>query len=225
VRQRIPKDATQLEKLRLLNQYFFNELKFGGNVNDFYDPDNSFIHCVLNTRRGIPISLGLLWMELAQGLGLSVRGVSFPGHFLVKANFSVGQVVIDPTDGRSLSREDLSEMLEPLRQDAMVGHGEVPLGLYLKTALPREIIARMLHNLKDIHSMQCEWKRVLAVQERLIVLMPESWAEYRDRGLAHAELGHTQEALADLECFLVHTEDEAGVDVIARRVEALRRIT
>ena len=74
-----------LERLRALNQFFFVDLDFGGNVNDYYAPDNSYLHQVLRTRRGIPISLGVLWMELAQGIGLHVRGVAFPGHFMVKA--------------------------------------------------------------------------------------------------------------------------------------------
>jgi regulator of sirC expression with transglutaminase-like and TPR domain len=193
-------------------------------VNDYYDPDNSFIHILLHTRRGIPITLAVLWMELAQGLGLSVRGVGFPGHFLVKVNLPMGQVVIDPMDGKSLSREQLSERLEPYRRNSgLLDELETPLGLYLQTAPSRDIIARMLHNLKEIHKAQSDWVRLLAVQERLIVLLPESWTEYRDRGLVHAQLGHTEQALADLECYLVHADESVNLDAIADWVDALRR--
>jgi regulator of sirC expression with transglutaminase-like and TPR domain len=224
IRRRLPADAGQLQKLRILNQFFFKDLNFGGNLNNYYDPDNSFVHAVLRTRRGIPISLALLWMELAQGLGLSVRGVGFPGHFMVKVNLPMGQAVIDPMSGQSLSREELSERLEPYRRPStLVEDMDTPLGLYLQSAPPRDIIARMLHNLKEIYRTQEDWPRMLAVQERLIVLLPESWSEYRDRGLAHAEMGNTEQALADLECYLVHTESLVDVNAISDRVDELRR--
>jgi regulator of sirC expression with transglutaminase-like and TPR domain len=224
VRRRLPADAGQLQRLRMLNQFFFKDLNFGGNHNNYYDPENSFVHVLLRTRRGIPISLALLWMELAQGLGLSVRGVAFPGHFMVKVNLPMGQAVIDPMNGQSLSREELSERLEPYRApNVLMEDMEAPLGLYLQSAPPRDIIARMLHNLKDIYRTQEDWPRMLAVQERLIVLLPESWSEYRDRGLAHAEMGNTEQALADLECYLVHTESLVDVNAIADRVDELRR--
>ncbi|MBK6569002.1 SirB1 family protein [Candidatus Aalborgicola defluviihabitans] len=224
VRRRMALDAGPVQKLRTLNQFFYRDLGFAGNLNDYYDPDNSLIHILLHTRRGIPITLAVLWMELAQGLGLSVRGVAFPGHFLIKVNLPMGQVVIDPISGKSLSREDLSERLEPYRQRVgLLDERETPLGLYLQTAPARDTIARMLRNLKEIYRSQSDWQRMLAVQERLIILLPESWSEFRDRGLAHAELGHTEQALADLECYLVHADDQINLDAIADWVDALRR--
>jgi regulator of sirC expression with transglutaminase-like and TPR domain len=224
VRRRLPADAGPLQKFRVLNQFYFNDLGFGGNVNDYYDPDNSFVHVLLRTRRGIPISLAVLWIELAQGLGLSVQGIGFPGHFLIKVNLPMGQAVIDPMTGKSFSREELSEMLDPYRRrSGLVDEFEAPLGLYLQPAPSREIIARMLRNLKEIYKHQQDWQRLLAVQERLVVLLPESWSEYRDRGLAHVELGHASEALADLECYLTHADNLVDVDAIADQVDALRR--
>lgn len=226
VRRRLPDDAGPLQKLRILNQFFFKDLSFGGNVNDYYDPDNSYVNALLRTRRGIPISLAVLWMELAQGLGLSVRGVGFPGHFLVKVNLPMGQAVIDPLTGHSLSREELSERLDPYRRrSGLDDEFEVPLGLYLQTSPPRDIIARMLRNLKEIYRTHEDWERMLAVQQRLVVLLPESWPEYRDRGLAHAELGQIEEALADLECYLEHSEDLVDVNAIADRVDELRGLS
>jgi len=224
LRRRLAADTGPVQKLRLLNHFFFHDLKFAGNANNYYDPDNSYIHILLHTRRGIPIALAVLWMELAQGVGLAARGVGFPGHFLVKVNLPMGQVVIDPLNGKSLSREELSERLEPYRKrSGLMDEVEAPLGLYLQTAPSRDIIARMLRNLKEIHKAQSDWGRLLAVQERLIVLLPHAWAEYRDRGLAHAELGHIEQALADLECYLVHADDGVNLDAIADWVDALRR--
>ena len=223
VRRRLAADAGPLQKLRILNQFFFHDLGFAANLNNYYDPDNSLMHRLLATRRGIPISLALLWMELAQGLGLTVRGVGFPGHFMVKVSLPMGQAVLDPTTGLSLSREQLSERLEPYRHPySLLDDMDTPLGLYLQSAPPRDIIARMLRNLKEIYRTQEDWPRMLAVQERLVVLLPQAWPEYRDRGLTHAELGNTEQALADLECYLVHSEDLVDVNAISRRVEELR---
>jgi regulator of sirC expression with transglutaminase-like and TPR domain len=224
IKRRIPADAAPLQRLRMLNQFFFRELSFGGNVNDYYDPDNSYLNAVLRTRRGIPISLAVIWVELAQGLGLNARGVSFPGHFMVKVNLPKGQVVIDPFTGQSLSREELAERLEPYkRRSGLVDEFDVPMGLYLQAAMPREIIGRMLRNLKEIHRTQEDWVRLIAVQDRLIALLPGAWGEYRDRGLAHAEQGNTTLAVADLETYLTHADEGLDLDVLAERVAQLRR--
>lgn len=223
VKRRLAADSPPIQRLRVLNRFFYDDLGFGGNLNNYYDPDNSFPSVLLRTRRGIPISLAVVWMELAQGLGLDVSGVGFPGHFLVKVMLPIGQAVIEPLTGRSLSREELSEMLEPYRKrSGLVDAFEAPLGLYLQSATPREILARMLRNLKEIYKSQEDWPRLLAVQERLVVLLPESWSEYRDRGLVHASLGHQAAALADLECYLVHAENVVDVDAVAQQVSVLR---
>ena len=225
LKRRLPGDAAPLQRLRLLNQFFFHDLNFGGNVNDYYDPDNSYLNAVLRTRRGIPISLAVLWMELAQGLDLQVRGVGFPGHFMLKVTLPKGQVVIDPFTGRSLTREDLSERIEPYkRSNGLIGDYDVPLGLYLQPATPRDIISRMLHNLKEVHQAQEDWQRLIAVQNRLIALLPEAWGEHRDRGLAHAEQGHAALAVGDLETYLAHVEDALDLDLIAERVAMLRQV-
>ena len=193
VKQRIAPDASAMHRLRMLNQYFFRDLGFGGNVNDYYDPDNSYVSIVLQRRRGIPISLAVLWLELAQGLGLSARGIGFPGHFMVKVNLPHGQVVIDPFTGQSLSREDLSTRLEPYRNKQELPDGQdVPLGLYLQVMQSREIIARMLRNLKEIHQSQADWSRHLSVQNRLLILLPQSCDDSLARSLPPARLRHTQ---------------------------------
>lgn len=223
LKRRLPADASALQKLRLLNQFFFRDLNFGGNVNDYYDPDNSYLNAVLRKRRGIPITLAVLWLELATGLGLNARGVSFPGHFMVKVNLPKGQVVIDPFNGQSLSREELAERLEPYRQrPSLDGEFDVPMGLYLQSAAPRDIIARILRNLKEIHSAQEDWSRLVAVQDRLIVLQPNVWVEYRDRGLAQAAQGEGGRAVADLEIYLAHAGDAQDISIMAERLHQLR---
>jgi regulator of sirC expression with transglutaminase-like and TPR domain len=224
LKRRLASDAPALQRLRALNQFFFRDLSFGGNLNDYYDPDNSYLHAVLRTRRGIPITLAVIWLELAAGLGLQARGVAFPGHFMVKVTLPKGQVIIDPFTGQSLSREELSQRLEPYRQrSGLVDEFEVPLGLYLQSASPRDIIARMLRNLKEIYISQEDHARLIAVLDRLLVLQPDSWSDRRDRGLAWAEQGDAQRALPDLQAYLDHAEDALDLDVVSQRVAQLRR--
>ncbi|TSE24387.1 SirB1 family protein [Tepidimonas aquatica] len=224
LRRRLPADAGTLHRLRLLNHYFFRELGFGGNINDYYDPDNSYLHLVLQRRRGLPITLGVLWLELARGIGLRADGINFPGHFLVKAQLPHGQVIVDPFTGQSLSREDLIERLEPYkRRQGLIDDFDVPVELFLQPAAARDIVARVLRNLKEIHRSGHDWTRLLAVTERLVCLLPHDWAERRDRGLTWAELGQTQRALADLEGYLHHQPDASDADTVAARVQALRQ--
>ena len=224
LQRRTRETADPLQRLRLLNHFFFRDMGFGGNVNNYYDPDNSYLNVLLRTRRAIPVTLAVLWLELAQGLGLNARGVNFPGHFMVKVNLPDGQVVIDPFTGQSLSREELSERLEPYkRRNGLVDDFDVPVGLYLQAAQPREILARILRNLKELHQTQQDWLRLIAVQDRLLILLPDAWVEYRDRGLAWAELGDNRLAVSDLELYVAHTEDPLERDAIEQRLRALRR--
>jgi regulator of sirC expression with transglutaminase-like and TPR domain len=172
IQRRLPADAGPMQKLKTLNQFFYSELGFGANVNNFYDPDNSYINVLLRTRRGIPISLAVLWMELAQSLGLVVQGVGFPGHFMLKVTLPMGQAIIDPVSGKSQSLDDLSALLGTyhLESDPANPLG-TPLGRYLRAATPRTIISRMLNNLKEIYESENDLERQAAVRTRLLILM------------------------------------------------------
>jgi regulator of sirC expression with transglutaminase-like and TPR domain len=226
LRRRIPADAVPVQRLRWLNRYFFQELGFAGNVNDYYDPRNSYLHTVLATRRGIPITLAVLYIELATQIGLTARGVSFPGHFLIKLRMHTGkqhgEVVIDPFTGHSLSREELDELLGPYkRSHGLMGEFDAPLGLFLQAAPPRDVLARMLRNLKEIHRAAQDWTRLLAVAERLVILLPQAWEERRDRGLAYAEVGHMAEAADDLRAYLAHRPDAQDHAALSARLAEL----
>jgi regulator of sirC expression with transglutaminase-like and TPR domain len=222
VTQRMPADPDDLSKLAILNQVFYKDLGFGVNANDYYAPENSYLQEVIRTRRGLPIALAVLWLELAQALGLNAQGISFPGHFLVKVALNDGLVVMDPLTGESLGVDNLADRLGPYRDDvdwaagADLDGGETPLGLYLQACPPRDLLARMLRNLKEVFRAQEDWPRMLAVLNRLVVLLPEAWDERRDRGLVHAELGHTQDALHDLRVYLgaePEAHDQAALQV------------
>lgn len=225
LQRRFPADASRVQKLRLLNHFFYRELGFAGNVNDYYDPDNSYLHRVMSTRRGIPISLAVVYMELANQIGLNVKGIAFPGHFLMKLSVSSGEIILDPFNGLSLSREDLEEKLEPYFEQA---NTDVPLGLYLREAQPRHILVRMLRNLKSLYASPPDWQKLLRVQERLVILLPDAIEERRDRGLAYAELECPRAALMDLEAYLTLRPDAEDAPAIRLRLpeleHALRRM-
>ena len=223
LKQRIAADTGAMQKLRYVNRYFFQELGFAGNVNDYYDPHNSYLHRVLATRRGIPITLALLFIEIAQQIGLDARPVSFPGHFLVKLKMPQGEVIIDPFNGQSLSREDLDERLVPYRQrQGLVGEFEAPLGLFLQAASGRDVLARLLRNLKEIHRSAERWRPLLGVQHRLVLLLPEAWEERRDRGLVLAELGEHGAAADDLQAYLEHRPEADDARALHVRLTELR---
>jgi len=227
VTARMPDQADDLTRLAILTQVFYKDLGFGVNANNYYDPENSDISEVLRTRRGIPISLAVIWLELARALELNAQGISFPGHFLVKVALEGGLVVLDPLTGESLGLESLSERLSPYRDPADktaapdLDDGETPLGLYLQACPPRDILARMLRNLKEIYRTQEDWPRMLQVLDRLVILLPEVWTERRDRGLVHAELGHVHEALQDLRQYLQAVPSAPDTMALRNRVSEL----
>ncbi len=235
LKARLPADAGQVHKLRLLNRYFFHELGFAGNANDYYDPANSYLSKVLERRRGIPISLGVLLMEIGQQVGLPLRGVSFPGHFLVKLKVRAGDLYLDPMTGESLSREQLeerlSEFFESARGAGQAGAGAAPvdpavfelaLGQAIREASSREILARMLRNLKGIYHGRNDYPHLLEVQNRLVVLLPDQHEERRDRGLVYAQLECPRAAVDDLTAFLERVPDAPEADEIRRTVDVLR---
>jgi regulator of sirC expression with transglutaminase-like and TPR domain len=221
LKQRLSVDTSHIQKLRMLNHFFFQELTFAGNINNYYDPDNSYIHQVIRSRRGIPISLAIVYMELGQQIGLNMKGISFPGHFLMKLSVQSGDIVLDPMNGASLSREDLEERLAPYLQQQEYGD-ELPLAAYLRAAHPREILTRMLRNLKAIFTDAKRWQALLDVQERLVILLPDEITERRDRGLTYANLTEPQAALDDIEAYLALRPDAEDADDMRQKLPELR---
>jgi regulator of sirC expression with transglutaminase-like and TPR domain len=228
LRRRLPSDAGPLQRVRALHQFLYEELGFAGNANDYYDPANSHVHEVLARRRGIPITLAVIYLELAGQIGLQADGLSFPGHFLVRLHLPLGDAVIDPLDGRSLARHELEERLEPFIDDRLRlgveaggGIGEL-LADYLQPASAREILARMLRNLAAIHRASGDLSRLLQIQHRQVTLEPQDWRHRRDRGETLAALGQTTQAIADLEDYLRHAGRAVDRSRVAAQVEALR---
>jgi len=223
LRERIARDAAPAQRLRLLTHFFHGELGFAGNLNNYYAADNSYVHRVLETRRGLPITLAVLLLELAEQAGLRASGVAFPGHFLVKCKVGLGEAVIDPFTGESLSPSRLDERLALYRQGSGLPDDlELPLEFFLRAATPRQILARMLRNLKEVHRVAEDWPRLLAVQQRLVILLPGDPAERRDRGLVLASLGAFAAAAEDLGFYLAERADAADAPDLRARLALLQ---
>ena len=221
LKRRLHADIAPIPKLRLLNNFFYQELGFSGNFNDYYNPDNSYLHKVLSTRRGIPISLAVIYMELAQQVGLDVKGISFPGHFLMKLSIKTGDIILDPFNGASLSREEIEERLEPYFINGR-NPDDPPLASYLANATERSILVRMLRNLKAVYAEEPHWKEFLNVQQKLVILLPDEIEERRDRGLAYANLDCPNAALQDIEAYLAQCPQATDAELLRMRLPELR---
>jgi regulator of sirC expression with transglutaminase-like and TPR domain len=219
LRARVPADTSAPNRLRLLNHFFFEELGFRPNTGNYYSPDNSYLHRVVERRTGIPISLAVLYIEVGRAIGLKLSGIGFPGHFLVKAQCADGLVFIDVfARGVTLSATDLRQRL-----DQVLRGTKAPLEAYLRVATEREILARMLNNLKAIHADAEQWDALLEVENRLVALLPENAEERRDRGLVFAQLECPRAAAADLAAYLEMSPlANDRDDIVKRLVRQLR---
>jgi regulator of sirC expression with transglutaminase-like and TPR domain len=221
LRLRIDEDDSVPERISALNQFLFGDLGFAPNSEDYYDPRNSFLNEVLERRTGIPITLCVIYMELGRKIGLPLQGVSFPGHFLVKCAVPEGAVVLDPySGGTSLSLADLQKRLREARG------GEVSRAVVaelLVSASNKEIIVRLLRNLKAIYLRGHNLDRALPIVDWIIATMPEQTPELRDRGMIYQELECSRAALADFVEYLKRSPSCEDADDIRRRIIDLRR--
>ena len=218
---RLPSPSSDAERILALNRFLFEEQGFGPNLEDYYDLRNSFLNEVLERRVGIPISLSVVYMEVGRRIGLELRGVSFPGHFLVKCKLSEGTVILDPYGrGISLNLHDLQQRLRGARG------GEVSRAIVagmLVSANKKEILGRMLHNLKAIYLERRDHDHALSVMEWLIALGPTDAAQVRERGLLYLQLECFRAALEDLQQYLTLAPGADDADEIRHRVSNLRQ--
>jgi len=198
VAERLTAERYPLKIIRELNRYLFEDLGFVGNAKDYYDPRNSYLNDVIERRTGIPITLSLIYLEVAQRIGFPMAGVGMPGHFLIRPKVEEMQVFVDPFHrGEILFPEDCRERLSQV-----YGHPVELRPEFLQTVGPRAFLARMLTNLKMIYLKQGDLERTLAAVERILLLLPDSLGERRDRGLLYYEQGRWDDAIVDLEYYL-----------------------
>jgi regulator of sirC expression with transglutaminase-like and TPR domain len=218
--RRMPQDFSTTHRLIALNNYLFRELGFVGNHAEYYDPRNSFLNEVMARKTGIPITLSILYIDIGERLGLKLKGVSFPGHFLVKVRVTGGELVLDPfSGGKSLSEEELRERLAQVA-GSEAAHS-LPLEDFLEPASPRQILARLLRNLKAIYLEAADLDRALGVMNRLVILLPEAPEERRDRGRVFARLECARAAADDLGFYAAHRPQADDAVAVAAELAAV----
>jgi regulator of sirC expression with transglutaminase-like and TPR domain len=219
VAARLGSDADVYRSIATLNLVLFQEHGFCGNREHYFDPRNSFLNEVLDRRTGIPISLSVLYIEVAQKIGLALQGIGFPGHFLVKYDGEHEEIVIDPFNrGEILSQKSLETMLYRLYG----GKIAFDPGL-LEAVSKKQILRRMLNNLKIIYLQDNDLIKGLSIVDRLIILDPASGEDIRDRGLIYLQLECFNQALEDLESYLRFAPHAEDAHAIRKQVTALTR--
>jgi regulator of sirC expression with transglutaminase-like and TPR domain len=208
------------EQVQMVSSYLYEELGFRGNEQDYYDPKNSLLPDVLDRRLGIPITLALVYCEVARRAGIRARGVSFPGHFLVRvdpAGRDDSPLAVDPFfGGRVLDEVGLQKLLErssPAQKLVLEEH--------LAPASPKTMLVRMLINLKWIYATRGDFARALLALDRIICLTPDSVPALRERGLLAVRLGAVEAARADLSRLLELVPQAPDASTIRKQLEEL----
>jgi regulator of sirC expression with transglutaminase-like and TPR domain len=218
------KDA--LEQARLVGEHVYERLGFRGNEADYYDPRNSLLSDVLERKLGIPITLALVYCEIARRVGVPARGVAFPGHFLVRVDrhlSGLGEesppfVVVDPFfSGRIIDDESIERLL----RRALGPAAEVEVGAHLAPASARHLLVRMLTNLKAIYTTRGDHARAHLAADRILLFMPNDAATLRERGALAARLGAIESARADLERALALEPDAREARATKKELDAL----
>jgi len=224
LRGRLPRTQGSEERLVALNQFLFDELGYSGNADDYYDPRNSYLNEVLDRRTGIPLTLSVLYLEVGRRIGLALEGVSFPGHFLVRLPLRSSMLVLDPfSGGEPQSEADLRARLRRVIPEGATGPvplEELPLDQFLEPAGKRQILVRLLRNLKGIYREMDKPERLLEVLNRMLMVAPEAHGELRERGLVYQRLECYRAALKDLSDYSAREPDAPDIeDVRAKLLE------
>lgn len=210
----IPDPVRVLHRLR---EYLFEEERFRGDRDDYSDPRNSCLDCVLARRRGIPITLSVVLMEVGRRLGLDIAGIGLPGHFVVSARVGEDRVLLDPFHGGAVVTVEGAHDLVTRATGRPARLTEAAFAPCSK----RQILARMLQNLKAVYATRGEWVKAVEVMDRLIALDPGTGAHRRDRGTMLVKAGEFCRGLADWERYLT---DHPGADDARSVLAQLRRV-
>ena len=220
VRDRLPAQNYPLRIIQTINGYLYDDLQFSGNDADYYDPRNSFLNQAIDRRTGIPISLSLVYLEVAKRIDFPMVGIGMPGHFLIKPDFADAAIFVDAFNGGNiLFTEDCQDIISRI-------YGK-PMELspaFLAPVSSRQLLARMLGNLKAIYLQQRDAVKVLSAIERILLLFPDALGELRDRGILYYQLGRFAESRHDLQIYLRNTPnapDAARIRELLDRLDAM----
>lgn len=225
LRASLPPKVTPEERVVALNKFLYEDQGFWGNADDYYDPRNSYLNEVIDRKTGIPITLSILYMEVGRRVGLPLEGVSFPGHFLVRVRLRGGMLVLDPfTGGTPLAEPELRARLQRVIPAGVIGNvlvAELPLEQFLEPASKRQILSRVLRNLKAIYRETDKPERLLEVLNRMLLVSPDANAERRDRGYVYQRLECWRAALEDLSAYVEREPDAPDLDEVRVRLMEL----
>lgn len=222
LKKRIRTEVDPARVVEIANDYFFEELHFKGNRDEYYDPRNSYLNDVIERRVGIPITLAVLYIAVGERAGLPVRGVGMPGHFLVKYTPAVSgvEIFIDAFNARSLSRAECAKMLQE-----MYGEEVEMRPALLQPAAKRQILARILNNLKSLYMSRNDLHRALAASDRIMLADPHLTSEWRDHGMLLLQLHRDSAALKDFTRYLaIRPEPEDAARIKQLRGDLLNRL-
>lgn len=220
VEARIPEKGDAAQSIAALNEVLFFEDMFRGNTVDYYNPRNSFLNDVLDRRLGIPITLALVYMEVGRRVGFPLFGVGMPGHFLLKHYEVSGRsLLIDAFDrGLVLSEEDCQKKLNDIYSGQLLLRPE-----FLMPVTRRQMLTRMLNNLKGIYLEQRSFRRALPVVDLILVIYPRSPEDVKQRAVLRYNLDDYKGALEDFEEYVKMSPDASDTEEIRQTTLSLRR--
>ncbi|HJT55535.1 MAG TPA: transglutaminase-like domain-containing protein [Ktedonobacteraceae bacterium] len=208
-----------LKIIGAMNKVLFKEERFLGNRTNYYDPCNSFLNDVLERHKGIPITLSIIYIEVGKRLGLQIMGIGLPFHFIVRCDLAESSIYIDPFErGHLLSEQDCRERISSLFR------GKIPFNpLWLEPVSNRQLLTRVLTNLKNIYIRDEDYPRALAACDRIVLLAPDTAIERKDRGIVHHHLKHYTRAIRDFNTYLELAPLAEDADDVRRQIKAIRQ--
>lgn len=206
--------------LHAMNGILFEQERFRGNRIDYYNPQNSFLNRVLERRLGIPLTLSLVYIEVGKRLGLRIAGVGMPFHFIVRCDFQNASIYIDPYEkGKFLSEQDCRDRLSQIFKNRADFDPS-----WLEPLSSRQLLTRMLINLKNIYIHKGDFARALMACDRILLLTPIEPLELRERGVVHFHLKQYSRAIHDLSKYLelVPSTEDAGE--VRQQIKVIRQL-
>jgi regulator of sirC expression with transglutaminase-like and TPR domain len=220
LRERLEPGWNNLQKLARLRSFLFEELGFRGDAKDYFSPDNSLLHQVMERRLGVPLTLSIIFMELGWRVGMPFEGVGFPGHFLVRLTGEPRDLLLDPFNyGRTVHEEDCRQLLQEVTGGRLEFDGRL-----LASVSKRDMIARLLLNLKGAYLKANQDEEALAAVDRLLLMRPDDLDEVRDRGLLLYRLRRFGPALDALSAYLTRRPDALDRPSVEEHIANLRQI-
>jgi regulator of sirC expression with transglutaminase-like and TPR domain len=210
---------TALDFISAINTTLFDELGFRGNIDNYYDPRNSYLNEVIDRRTGIPITLSIVYLEVARRIGFTIQGVGLPGHFIVRHSDEQGDIFIDVFNrGRLLGKIGCSDLV------ANTSGGKLELKAeHLLPSTNKQILTRMLSNILGIYSGTADYCRAIAAIKRILLINPDSLTHIRDHGLLLAAAGKHASALEELDRYLALAPRAADSEAIREQMKSIRQ--